>query len=156
VDGKAPEDALVIEVNAQQFEWIVRYPGPDGTFGRSRPELVNQMENPAGIDARDPAAADDIVVRNRIYVPVDRPVFLRLQARDVLHSFAVPAFRVKQDIVPGKPGSTQFVPITTGEYEIACAELCGMGHYKMGGRVFVYEPDEYERWVSSQPGFVQP
>jgi cytochrome c oxidase subunit 2 len=156
VYGKAPEDALVIEVNAQQFEWIVRYPGPDGTFGRSRPELVNQMENPAGIDARDPAAADDIVVRNRIYVPVDRPVFLRLQARDVLHSVAVPAFRVKQDIVPGKPGSTQFVPITTGEYEIACAELCGMGHYKMGGRVFVYEPDEYERWVSSQPGFVQP
>lgn len=156
VYGDPPADALVVDVTAQQFEWIVRYPGPDGTFGRSRPGLVSQTENPAGLDRNDPAAADDIILRNRLYVPVNRPVYLRLSARDVLHSFSVPAFRVKQDVVPGKPGGTQFVPTRIGEFEIACAELCGMGHYKMGGRVFVQDAADYESWLASQRGFLQP
>ncbi len=155
VYGDVPDHALVVEVTAQQFEWIVRYPGPDGSFGRTAPELVHQSVNPAGLDPADPSALDDIVLRNRLYVPVGRPVVLRLHARDVLHSFSVPAFRVKQDIVPGTVGSTQFTATLPGDYEIACAELCGMGHYQMGGTVIVRSAAEFETWLAEQTGWFQ-
>ncbi|MFQ5703179.1 MAG: cytochrome c oxidase subunit II [Gemmatimonadales bacterium] len=155
VYGEAPADALVIEVTAQQFEWIVRYPGDDGEFGRVDPHLVHQTANPAGIDRSDPVAQDDIVVRNQVHIPVGRTIFLRLRSRDVLHSFSVAAFRVKQDIVPGIIGSTKFVATRPGEYEIACAELCGMGHYRMRGTVVVHAADDYQSWIHSQPGWLQ-
>lgn len=153
--GATPPEALVVEVTAQQFEWIVRYPGADGVFGRSRPALVDGATNPAGLDPEDPAARDDIVARGALHLPVGRPVLLRLQARDVLHSFSVPAFRVKQDVVPGMVIPTQFTPTIAGRYEIACAELCGAAHYRMRGRVIVHTPDEYAAWLSSQMGFFQ-
>lgn len=153
--GATPPDALVVEVTAQQFEWIVRYPGKDGVFGRARPDLANAASNPAGLDADDPAALDDVVTRGGLHVPVGRAVQLRLQARDVLHAFSVAQFRVKQDVVPGMVITTQFVPTVVGRYEIACAELCGAAHYRMRGRVFVHTPDEYEAWLSSQAGFLQ-
>ncbi len=155
VYGPPPADALVVEVTAQQFEWIIRYPGADGEFGRVDPHLIHQTTNPVGIDRSDPAAQDDIVVRNRLHVPVNRTIFLRLRSRDVLHSFSVAAFRVKQDIVPGIIGSTKFVPTRAGEYDIGCAELCGMGHYRMRGTVIVYETEEFQRWLESQPGWMQ-
>jgi len=135
--GASPPEALVVEVTAQQFEWIVRYPGADGVFGRTQPSLVAGAANPAGLDPDDPAAQDDLVTRNGLHLPVGRPVVLRLQARDVLHSFSVPQFRVKQDVVPGMVIPTQFTPTIVGRYEIACAELCGAAHYRMRGRVFV-------------------
>jgi cytochrome c oxidase subunit 2 len=153
--GAPPPDALVVEVTAQQFEWIVRYPGVDGVFGRTRPDLANASTNPAGLDAADPAALDDIVTRGGLHLPVGRAVVLHLQARDVLHSFSVPQFRVKQDVVPGMMIPTQFVPTVVGRYEIACAELCGAAHYRMRGRVFVHTPEEYQAWLSSQVGFLQ-
>jgi len=153
VYGEPPDDALVVEVTAQQFEWIVRYPGPDGVFGRADVAHIDQSANPAGIDPGDPAGSDDIVGRNAVHVPVDRAVVLRLVARDVLHSFSVPAFRVKQDIVPGMIGSTQFVATVVGQYEIACAELCGMAHYRMRGTVTVETPDEFAAWLASREGF---
>ena len=153
--GAAPPEALVVEVTAQQFEWIVRYPGPDGTFGRTRPALVHGAANPAGLDAEDSAAVDDVVARGALHLPAGRPVLLRLQARDVLHSFSIPAFRVKQDVVPGMVIPTQFVPTVIGRYEIACAELCGAAHYKMRGRVIVHSPEEYAAWLSTQVGFFQ-
>lgn len=152
VYGPPPDDALVVEVTAQQFEWIIRYPGPDGEFGRVDPHLIHQTANPVGIDRSDPAALDDIVVRNRLHIPVGRTVFLRLRSRDVLHSFSVAAFRVKQDIVPGIIGSTKFVPTRAGEYEIGCAELCGMGHYRMRGTAIVHEAEDFQRWIEGQPG----
>lgn len=152
VYGEVPEDALVVEVTAQQFEWIVRHPGPDGEFGRTEPTLVNQSTNPAGIDPNDAAGADDIVIRNNLHIPVDRPMYLRLRARDVLHSFSVPAFRVKQDIVPGMTGSTQFIATEVGTFEIACAELCGAAHYRMRGSVIVHNEQDYENWVASGGG----
>lgn len=155
VYGAPPPDALVIEVTAQQFEWIVRYPGKDGTFGRTDPALVAGEANPAGLDEKDPAAVDDVVARGALHLPAGRTVYLRLSSRDVLHSFSIPAFRVKQDVVPGIVGGTRFVPTQPGRYEIACAELCGMAHYKMRGRVIVHSPEEYAQWLSEQVGFFQ-
>ncbi|MFQ5550704.1 MAG: cytochrome c oxidase subunit II [Gemmatimonadales bacterium] len=152
VYGETPEDVLVVEVVAQQFEWIARYPGPDGVFGRTAPELVHQTVNPAGLDPADPTGGDDIITRNRLYLPVDRTVVVRLRSRDVLHSFSVPAFRVKQDVVPGMIIQTQFKPTVIGEYEIACAELCGMGHYRMGGTVFVRPQAAFDAWLDEQAG----
>jgi cytochrome c oxidase subunit 2 len=99
--GEPPENAVVVELTAQQFEWLSRYAGPDGMFGRTEPEFIHQTTNPAGLDPDDANGADDIVVRNRMYLPVDRHVVLNMRARDVLHSFSVAAFRIKQDIVPG-------------------------------------------------------
>ena len=155
VFGEVPENALVVEITAQQFEWITRYPGGDGIFGDTDPGLVHQTRNPAGLDQDDPAALDDIVLRNTLHVAADRAVYAYLRARDVLHSFSVPAFRVKQDIVPGMVGSTQFVPTVVGRFEIACAELCGMGHYQMGGTVVVHSSEEFESWLQEQTAWLQ-
>lgn len=153
--GEVPEDALVVDVAARQFEWLVRYPGPDGEFGRTEPEQINGQTNPMGLDASDPLGADDIVGRNVLRLPVDRPVYLRLRSHDVLHSFSVAAFRVKQDIIPGRIGNTQFVPIEVGTYEIACAELCGLAHYRMRGTVEVMSQPDFDAWLSEQSGEAQ-
>ncbi len=153
--GRPPEDAVVIEVTGQQFEWIVRYPGRDGRFGRASPTLVDNTANPAGLDGEDPAALDDIVVRNALRLPAGRPVYLQLRGRDVLHSFSVPAFRVKQDVIPGILGRTLFVPTIPGRYEIACTQICGMGHYRMRGRIVVQPADEYREWLQQQTGWLQ-
>ncbi len=155
VYGAVPEDAVVVEVTGQQFEWIVRYPGSDGSFGRTDPSLIDQTVNPAGLVRDDPAAADDLVFRGTLHVPVGKTIHVKLRSHDVLHSFSIPAFRVKQDIVPGIIGSTQFVPTREGSYETACAELCGMGHYTMGGTIIVHSQQEYETWLQVQVGWFQ-
>lgn len=155
VYGPVPDDALVVEVSAKQFEWVVRYPGKDGIFGRTDPTLIDSETNPAGLDGEDPAAVDDVVLRNALHLPVGRRVHLRLRSREVLHSFSVAAFRVKQDMVPGIVGRTVFTPTEPGRYEIACAELCGMGHYRMRGTVVVHSPEEYEQWMANQAAWFQ-
>lgn len=155
VYGEVPEDALVVEVTGQQFEWIIRYPGPDATFGRTDPSLIHQTTNPAGLDPDDPAALDDLVFRDRLNLPTGRTAYIRLRSRDVLHSFSIPAMRVKQDVVPGIVGSTKFVPTLVGRFEIACAELCGLGHYEMGASVIVHSPEEFEQWLAEQVGWLQ-
>jgi cytochrome c oxidase subunit II len=152
--AQPPADAVVIEVTGQQFEWIVRYPGPDGKLGRVTPEFVDKT-NPAGLDRADSAALDDIVLRNQVHVPLGHPVWIRLRGRDVLHSFSVAAFRVKQDVVPGILGRTLFVPTVAGRYEIACTQVCGMGHYRMHGKVYVETPEEYRDWLQHQTGWLQ-
>jgi cytochrome c oxidase subunit 2 len=148
--GDAPEDALTIEVVGKQFEWLVHYPGPDGVLGACLPEKVNDSRNPIGLDKKDPASKDDIVTRGRLNLPVDRTVVLRLRALDVIHSFTVPNFRVKQDLIPGFWGRTQFRPTVTGKYELACAELCGLGHFRMQGTVTVQTPEEFETFLSEE------
>ena len=150
--GHTPDDAEIVEVTARQFEWLFRHPGPDGVFGRVVPELVSGQSNPVGLDESDPASADDIVVRNRLHLPVDRMARLLLRSHDVLHSFSVGAFRTKQDIVPGMVGSTQFTPVLEGEYEIGCAELCGLAHYRMRGTVVVLSEADYSVWLAEQSG----
>ena len=153
--GAADADSLDVEVVGKQFEWFVRYPGKDGRFGRTKPELVHEVRNPLGLDPDDPAASDDLVSRGVLRLPVGRMVQIRLRTHDVQHSFAVPAFRVKQDLVPGLPTQTRFVPTREGEYEIACAELCGLGHYSMRGVVLVTSDAEFETWLSNQIGWFE-
>ncbi len=145
-----PADALQIEVTGQQFVWNIRYPGLDGVFGRTDPKLINDQENPVGVDPKDPASKDDIVSVNRLAIPVNKPINLILRSKDVTHSFFAPVLRIKQDTVPGLSIPMHFKALKTGEYEIACAELCGLGHYKMKGYLMVMEDAQYEAWLKDR------
>jgi len=147
--GAAP-GAIPIEVTAQQFAWNFRYAGPDGKFGRTKPELVSASTgNPVGLDSTDPATKDDIV-SPVITVPAGREVELILRSQDVTHSFYVRELRLKQDNVPGMEIHMHFTATVPGEYEIACAELCGLGHYRMHSMLTVMTEADYEKWLMDQ------
>ena len=147
-----PSDALTVEVTAEQFAWNVRYAGIDGQFGRIAPRLIS-MDNAVGLDKADPAGKDDLLMLGAIYLPVNRPVQIRLRSKDVLHSFFLPNFRVKQDAVPGMTIEFWFVPNKIGTYELACAELCGFAHYNMRGVVYVVTEEEFRQWLKTEPPF---
>ena len=151
--GDPPADALEVEGVGKQFEWIVRYPGRDGAFGRVDHGKIREPSNPLGLVRQDGAAHDDLVLRGTLRLPAGRHVVVRLRSLDVLHSFWIPAFRTKQDCVPGFTARTQFVPTTAGTYELGCAELCGLGHYNMRGTVEVMEPAAFERWLAAEKGW---
>jgi cytochrome c oxidase subunit 2 len=144
-----PEDAVVVEVTGEQFTWNVRYPGPDGEFGRTEPALIS-TDNALGIDGTDPASADDIQELALIYVPVNRAVLVKLRSKDVLHSFYLPNHRIKQDAVPGMTIDVWFTPTQEGEFELACAELCGFGHYQMRGFLNVVSQQEFDQWLADK------
>jgi cytochrome c oxidase subunit 2 len=148
VNTPAPADALLVEVTGQQFAWNVRYPGPDGTLGRTDHRQASQ-ENPTGVDKADPASADDVLLLNQLYLPQGRAVTLQIRSMDVLHSLFLPNFRVKQDAVPGMTIRTWFVPRDTGQFEIACAEHCGLGHYRMRGQVHVVPAAEFDQALAA-------
>jgi cytochrome c oxidase subunit 2 len=144
-------DAVTIEMTAQQFAWNVRYPGADGKFGRTDPKLIDDaLGNYIGLDPNDAAGKDDITTQNLVSVPINRPVRVILRSKDVTHAFFVPQFRVKQDAVPGMAIPVHFTASKPGEYEIACAELCGMQHYKMRGRLQVVTDEEHQSWLKSR------
>ncbi|GAC1683554.1 MAG: cytochrome c oxidase subunit II [Candidatus Acidiferrum sp.] len=148
----AKPDAVQVEVTGMQFAWYFRYAGPDGKFGATKPELEDASaggEAALGLDTSDPASKDDLVT-GTMYVPVNREVEVILRAHDVIHSFFVPAMRFKQDAVPGLAIHMHFTPITTGDYEIACAELCGLGHYKMHGMLKVVSQEEFDKWLAAR------
>jgi cytochrome c oxidase subunit 2 len=145
----APADALLVEVRAEQFGWVFRYPGTDTQFGRVDPASINLRTNPLGLVGEDPAAADDVVVRE-LHLVENRAVHVRLRSKDVLHSFFIPQFRVKQDAVPGMTIDVIFQPTKAGGYEIACAELCGVGHYIMRGKIVVEPQAAFDVWLASQ------
>jgi len=148
-----PKDPFLVEVVGKQFEWYVRYPGPDGKFGKVDLEEVDAVENQIGLLDSDDAGLDDIVKNGVLTLPKGRPCVIRLRTQDVIHSFFVPQFRVKQDLISGFPTRIKFTPLKAGEYELACAELCGLGHYNMKGKVVVMEPDEFEAWLADQDPF---
>lgn len=148
-----PSDAVKLEVTAEQFAWNIRYPGQDGVFGRSSAELLS-LNNPVGLDANDPAAQDDLLLLSEFFLPVDRAVSIRLRSKDVLHGFYFPNFRVKQDAVPGMNIDLWFVPTVEGTFELACAELCGFGHYKMRGILHVVSEEEFEQFLQEEPPFL--
>jgi cytochrome c oxidase subunit II len=163
VDRIPPEhEAVVVHVTGEQFAWNVRYPGPDRVFGRTDIKLIDLQSNPLGLDRTDPAAKDDITTLNQLYLPAHKPVIVKLRSKDVIHSFGVPEFRVKQDAIPGLTIPIWFVPnVTTAEmrartgnpefvYEIACAQLCGLGHYRMRGFVTVLPADEFKKWLDEK------
>jgi len=145
-----PENALTVEVTAQQFQWNVRYPGADGVFGKIDLNLVSNT-NPIGLDDADPASKDDIVSLNEMHIPVNKPVIVRLRSQDVIHSFNLPYQRVKQDAVPGLAIEIAFTPNLAGAYPIACAELCGAQHYTMDGILTVDASEaDFEAWQKSK------
>jgi len=123
-----PADAYPLAIHAKQFEWWITYPGPDGKLGDD----------------------DDFKLRNKLYIPAGRPIVVTLTSEDVIHSFYIPQFRIRQDVVPGMEIRVWFVATTPGQYEIACSQLCGMGHYKMRAQVVVQTQADYDAWVQQQ------
>jgi len=146
----AEQQATVVRVVAEQFIWNIQYSGPDGVFGRTRRELVGP-DNPLGLDITDPAARDDVWTQNQLNLPVGRPVIVHLSSKDVIHSFGLPQMRVKQDAIPGVEQRLWFTPTRTGEWEIACSQLCGLGHYRMRGFYTIQTQTEFNAWLASQP-----
>jgi len=146
----ASPGALPIEVTGQQFAWNFRYAGPDGKFGRTKPELVSASTgNPVGLDPTDPVSKDDIVAPV-IAVPVGREVDLILKSQDVTHSFFVRELRLKQDAVPGMEIHMHFTANDPGNYDLVCAELCGLGHYRMHTVLTVMSESDFEKWLKDQ------
>jgi cytochrome c oxidase subunit 2 len=143
-------DATVVHVVAQQFAWNFHYPGPDGVFGSRSADLIDDATNPIGLDPADPASADDITTINQLYLPVDKPVIFHLTSRDVIHSFNVPYLRLKHDAIPGMSIPLWTVPVETGDSEIACAQLCGLTHYRMKGFLHVQTQAEFQAWLDEQ------
>ena len=125
VRGSPPPPDLEVEITAEQFAWNIRYPGADGAFG----------------------TADDVATLNQLHLPVGRTVLLHLKSKDVIHSFFVPQFRVKQDAVPGLTSRLWVAPTKTGTFEIACAELCGLGHYRMRGFLTLEPLEAFHAWL---------
>ena len=145
------ENPLEIHVTAEQFAWNIHYPGKDGVFGRRNVNLVSST-NPIGLDPNDPNGKDDVVTLNQLHVELNRPVLIRVTSKDVIHSFFLPVMRVKQDAIPGMEVPIHFTPVLTNngqEWEIACAQLCGLGHYRMRGQLFVHNKADFEAWLKS-------
>lgn len=146
-----PSDAhaLQIEVVAQQFAWNFRYAGPDGHWGKTDVRLIDDSSNPLGMDPKDPGGKDDVVT-SVVTVPVNREIELLLRTKDVTHSFFVRELRFKQDTVPGMVIRLHFKAEKTGQYEVACAELCGLGHHRMRSFLRVVPPEEYDKWLAEE------
>jgi cytochrome c oxidase subunit 2 len=141
--------ALQVDVLAQQFAWNFRYAGPDGHWGKTDVKLIDDSSNPVGLDPADPAGKDDIVTAV-ITVPVNREIELLLRTKDVTHSFFVRELRFKQDTVPGMVIRLHFKAEKTGRFEIACAELCGLGHHRMRSFLNVVTQEEYDKWMAEE------
>ncbi len=182
-DIEPGEDHIEIEATGYQFAWDIRYPGPDGKLGTKDFRKIDLGNNPLGQDWTDLKNVDDFVA-SEIWLPVGKKVRVRINARDVLHNFYLPHFRVKMDAVPGLPTHFVFTPtMTTEEYkqglkdypewnmpsdptdpdsgtrwedfqfELACAELCGKGHYSMRKIVKIVSQEEYEAWLTEQTSY---
>ena len=142
----AESEATVVRVVAEQFAWNVHYPGADGQFGRTDIKLVS-ADNPLGLDRSDPAAKDDFNSINQLALPVNKPVIIHLSSKDVIHSFSLIQMRVKQDTIPGESIPVWFTPTMTGDWEINCSQLCGLGHYRMRGFYSIKTQADYEAWL---------
>jgi cytochrome c oxidase subunit 2 len=143
------QQSTVVRVVAEQFAWNVHYPGADGRFGRTDAALLGPS-NPLGLDRSDPAAKDDITTINQLNLPVDKPVIVHLSSKDMVHSFALPQMRVKQDAIPGIAQPVWFTPTRIGKWEIACSQLCGLGHYRMRGFYTVQTRADYDAWLAEE------
>ena len=162
-------DAIHIRVVGQQFAWNIHYPGPDGVFGETSVDKVDEVENPIGLDRSDEFAKDDIFTVNQLHIPVDTPINISLSTKDVIHRFTLTELRVKQDAIPGMEIPVWFeATMTTDElleeikgtaregrgFEIACAQLCGLGHYRMKGFMTIHEMDDYEAWLAEEQEYL--
>ena len=133
-----------------QFAWNFRYPGADATFGRTEPNLVDPASgNPLGIDPEDRHGDDDLVT-SQLVLPAGREVDLRIRALDVIHGFAVPELRLKQNAVPGQTVHVHVTPTVTGTYAILCTQVCGLGHFRMNANLLVLAPADFDRWLAQR------
>lgn len=165
ITSEAPKEAQIIEIMGKQFAWQVRYPGKDNALGNYNFKLIDS-QNEFGLDFRDKASYDDFIPRE-LHIPKGQPVLLKIRARDVLHSVFMPHFRLKMDAVPGMPTKFWFVPRTSTQemreklnnpefnYELACTEVCGRGHFAMKFIVVVDEPEDYVKWCASQDSWIK-
>jgi cytochrome c oxidase subunit 2 len=155
-----------VRVIGEQFAWNVHYPGEDGVFGSTSIDLMDSASNPVGLDRSDPNAKDDITTVNQLHLPVDKPAIVHVMSKDVIHSFALQEMRIKQDAVPGLSIPVWFVPTVTTEemreikgnpeynYEIACAQLCGLGHYRMRGFMTIHTQEGFDAWMAEQAEYL--
>jgi len=144
------KDATVVQVVAQQYAWNVRYPGPDGVFGKQDMLFVSTT-NVFGVDPGDPNGKDDIQMLNDIHVPINKPVIIYVSSKDVIHSLKIISMRVCQDAIPGLRIPVWFTPTQLGRYQINCAQLCGPGHSSMtGGYLTVVSQADYDKWIKSK------
>ncbi len=142
--------AMQVEVTGMQFAWYFRYPGADAAFGQTKLSLASAGEgNPLGINPTDPSGADDVVT-SQLVLPAGREVDLTLRAQDVIHGFAVPEMRLKQNAVPGETAHIHFTPETPGDYAILCTQVCGMGHYRMQAVMRVLPQADFNAWLRRQ------
>ncbi|GLZ86853.1 hypothetical protein Pres01_29040 [Metapseudomonas resinovorans] len=152
---QVPKEAYPLEVIAQQWQWAFRFPGQDGQLGRADVKWVN-AGNPLGLDPEDPLGQDDVLIKNNeVRLPLDRPVKVLLRSKDVLHNFYIPQIRGKMDMVPGMVSHFWFTPTVAGQYEILCAEFCGVGHYNMRGMMVAEPAAAFDQWLAAQPTFAQ-
>ena len=145
-DPPKESEAVNVHVIAEQFAWNFHYPGKDGKFGKTAPEFV-ASDNLIGLDPNDPDGKDDVISVNQFHIPVNQPVITTLSSKDVIHGWNIPVLRVKQDTIPGARIPVWFTATQTGHYEIACAQLCGLGHYRMRGDVLVDTPEDYQKFL---------
>lgn len=165
ITSPASSEAEVIEIVGQQFAWGVRYPGNDNKLGGYNFKLIDAT-NQFGLDVTDKNTFDDFTALE-LHIPKGKEVLLRIRAKDVLHSVFLPHFRVKMDAVPGMPTQFKFVATkTTSEmrdeignqnfnYELACTEICGRGHFSMKMNVVVDEEEAYEQWKKGQEAWLK-
>jgi cytochrome c oxidase subunit 2 len=128
IKQRLPEADATIRVTGQQWAWVFQYPGADGA-----------LDTP-----------DDVYTTDDLYVQVDRTYHFQLQSRDVIHDFSVPVFRLKQDAIPGRTITGWFQPTRTGTFDIQCAEICGIGHGVMGGRIHVQDAATHAAWTAAR------
>ncbi len=128
IKNRQPPAEIVVHAAAKQFNWEFTYPGPDGKLG----------------------SADDLQLENDLHIPVGKVVHVILTSKDVIHSFFLPHFRLKQDALPGRAITVWFEAAKPGQYEIPCAELCGFGHSGMNGMLHAHTPDHYAQWLQEK------
>jgi len=163
------EGIIHVRVVAQQYAWNIHYPGPDGIFGSTQSELVDEVSNPVGLDRSSFGASDDFITINQLHIPVNKKVRIDLSTKDVIHSFKLPELRVGQDAIPGMSIPMHFEATMTSDQflkkmvgtpregkglEISCAQLCGLGHYRMRGYLTVDTEEEYNDWLSLQAEYL--
>ena len=162
-------DAENIRVVAQQFAWNIHYPGKDGLFGTTRSDLVDEQENPIGLDRGSPNASDDFFTINQLHIPAHKKIRIDLTTKDVIHNFKLPELRVSQDAIPGMVIPVHFEATMTSEefletvkgtpregkgLEISCAQLCGLGHYRMKGFLTIHDQDGYREWMDEEAEYL--
>ena len=147
--SEPPADSVKVDIVSYQFGWDMRYPGADGKLGKVDTKLYS-VDNKFALVPDDPAGADDFS-STELVIPVGKPVHIYLHSRDVIHSFYVPQFRLYQAAVPGRTIAWVWFETTkTGNFQLACSQICGSGHYNMKAPIRVVTQEEFDKWQAGK------